>query len=129
EGGRLLAALARAHLVDEYAPGRFALHDLLRQYAGELATEEGESATRAAARRLYDLYLRGVDAAAQALYPVLVRLPLPDAAPWPAFDNQTRASRWLDAERPNLVAAVAHAAGPAPRPGSSLLRGALRGCF
>ncbi len=33
----MLAELTRAHLLAEPAPGRYALHDLLRAYAGELA--------------------------------------------------------------------------------------------
>ena len=33
----LLAELARAHLLAEHAPGRYACHDLLRAYAAELA--------------------------------------------------------------------------------------------
>ena len=36
--GPVLTELARTHLVAETAPGRFALHDLLRAYAAELAT-------------------------------------------------------------------------------------------
>src|SRR5215467_15823592 len=32
---RLLRELARAHLIAEHAPGRYAFHDLLRAYAAE----------------------------------------------------------------------------------------------
>ena len=53
-----LRALARAHLAEERAPGRFALHDLLRAYAAELAErEDGPDRARAAERRLLDHYL------------------------------------------------------------------------
>jgi DNA-binding SARP family transcriptional activator len=90
EGAMTLAVLADRGLIAEYAPGRFALHDLLRRYAADLATAESDGTVRAARRRLHDLYLRGVDAAAEALYPVMVRSPLPDAATGPAFDNPTR---------------------------------------
>jgi DNA-binding SARP family transcriptional activator/tetratricopeptide (TPR) repeat protein len=138
-----LAVLANWHLIDEYTPGRFAFHDLLRTYATQLAAREGEQSGREATRRLYDYYLRGVDAAARALYPVMVRLPVgssaassrpaPGPTAGPAFGNQVSASRWLDAERPNLVAAIANAAGRAAgdsaRPVSWLLADALRGYF
>jgi DNA-binding SARP family transcriptional activator/Tfp pilus assembly protein PilF len=130
-----LAALADWHLIDECTPGRFAFHDLLRTYATELAAREGEQSGREATRRLYDYYLRGVDAAARALYPVMVRLAPggSGAGAGPAFGNQASASRWLDAERPNLVAAIANAAGRAAgdsaRPVSWLLADALRGYF
>jgi DNA-binding SARP family transcriptional activator/tetratricopeptide (TPR) repeat protein len=143
ESARQLAVLAGWQLIDEYAPGRFALHDLLRAYATQLAAKEGEQSSREATRRLYDYYLRGVDAAARALYPVMVRLPAggspagagpttaagPGPVAGPAFGNQASASRWLDAERPNLVAAIAHAAGHSARPVSWLLADAPRGYF
>jgi DNA-binding SARP family transcriptional activator/tetratricopeptide (TPR) repeat protein len=128
ESAEQLAVLAGWHLIDEYTPGRFALHDLLRTYATQLAAREGEQSGREATRRLYDYYLRGVDAAARALYPVMVRLPSASGS-GPAFANQVSASRWLDAERPNLVAAIAHAAGHSARPVSWLLADALRGYF
>ncbi len=132
ESAEQLAVLAGWHLIDEYTPGRFAFHDLLRMYATELAGREGEHSGREATRRLYDYYLRGVDAAARALYPVMVRLPSASGS-GPAFANQVSASRWLDAERPNLVAAIAHAAGrgagDSARPVSWLLADALRGYF
>jgi hypothetical protein len=91
EAASTLAVLADRCLIDEYAPGRFGLHDLLHRYAAELAAAESDCTVRAARRRLHDLYLRGVDAAAQAMYPVMVRSPLPDAASDAAFDNQAGA--------------------------------------
>jgi hypothetical protein len=43
----VLDALARGHLIEQAAPGRYAMHDLLRAYARELAgtedSEEGKS--------------------------------------------------------------------------------------
>jgi DNA-binding SARP family transcriptional activator/Tfp pilus assembly protein PilF len=132
ESAGQLGVLAGWHLIDEYTPGRFAFHDLLRMYATELAGREGEQGGREATRRLYDYYLRGVDAAARALYPVMVRLPSGSGS-GPAFANQISASRWLDAERPNLIAAIAHAAGrgagDSARSVSWLLADALRGYF
>jgi tetratricopeptide (TPR) repeat protein len=52
-----LRALARAHLAEEHAPGRFALHDLLRSYAAELAERDSPDNARTAQRRLLDHYL------------------------------------------------------------------------
>jgi DNA-binding XRE family transcriptional regulator len=49
---RLLAELVRAHLITEHAPGRYALHDLLHAYAGELAADlDSPSSQRAVAHR------------------------------------------------------------------------------
>jgi hypothetical protein len=49
--GPMLAELVRAHLVTERLPGRYALHDLLRTYAGELAASGEPDADRQAAVR------------------------------------------------------------------------------
>lgn len=51
----LLDGLADAHLVTEYAPGRYALHELLRVFAAESAeTYDSPEDRRAARRRLFD---------------------------------------------------------------------------
>jgi DNA-binding SARP family transcriptional activator len=47
EARRLLAELARAHLIVEHVPGRYALHDLLRAYAAEQADDNGSQAGHA----------------------------------------------------------------------------------
>jgi hypothetical protein len=39
---RLLTALARAHLIRPVGPARYAMHDLLRVYAAELAASDGD---------------------------------------------------------------------------------------
>jgi hypothetical protein len=48
EVGSLLAELARAHLIDQPSPDRFAVHDLLRAYAAELAQTRDSEADRVA---------------------------------------------------------------------------------
>jgi DNA-binding SARP family transcriptional activator len=127
----LLDQLASVHLVTEHAPGRYTLHDLLRRYAAEQAASQDRQPDRQAARqRLHDHYLRRVDAADRLLYPHAPRLPLPAADPTAvaeAFDGEEQAAAWLDAERPNLVAAVRHAAEHGPRPHAWRLAYALNG--
>ncbi|MCO5971632.1 AfsR/SARP family transcriptional regulator [Actinoallomurus soli] len=60
----LLAELFRAHLITERAPGRFAMHDLLRVYAAEQArTFDTEAERSAACHRVLDHYLHSADAA------------------------------------------------------------------
>jgi len=133
QAAQLLDRLAAAHLIDQDAAGRFAFHDLLRRYAAERAQQEDTREEREAAiGRLLDWYLHTVDAAARMLYPDKLRLPLPLAeAPRPAtpFRDHSGALVWLDAERPNLLAAVLHAAEQGPRPLAWLLADALRGYF
>ena len=130
---QLLDRLAAAHLIDQDAAGRFAFHDLLRRYAAERAQHEDTREEREAATgRLLDWYLHTVDAAARMLYPDKLRLPLPLAeAPRPAipFHDHRGALAWLDAERPNLLAAVLYAAEHGPRPLAWLLADSLRGYF
>src|SRR5207237_3912847 len=79
--------------------------------------------------RLSAWYLHTADAAARLLYDNMLRLPLPPPEPSPAaplaFAHQSAASAWLDAERPNLVAAVEHG----PRPAAWQLADVLRGYF
>ena len=65
--------------MEEDAPGRFGMHDLLRLYAGDRARAELDTAEREAATgRLCDFYLRAATAAGQVLYPNMQRLPLPE---------------------------------------------------
>jgi tetratricopeptide (TPR) repeat protein len=52
--GPLLDELDRVHLINEVRPGRYAFHDLLREYANELARKTGRDA---ALTRLLDHYL------------------------------------------------------------------------
>ena len=127
-----LARLAAAHLVDQYVPGRYRLHDLLRLYAAERAQELDPREREAAKGRLLELYLRGADEAARLLYPHKLRLPSPgDAGPQgrAPFTGHSQALEWLDLEAPNLLAAVRHAADHGPRPLAFLLADTLRGYF
>ncbi len=112
------------------APGRGArgravhAHDLLRAYAADRAAEEDAEPERVAAlARLFDWYRHTVDAAARLLYPEILRLTAADPGP-AAFTSSTAALAWLDAERPNLVAAVVHGTPGVGWTLSDLLRGA-----
>ena len=108
---RLLDQLTGVHLVDEHAPGRYALHDLVRAYACARADTDGGEVP-AGLDRLYAFYWRAVNEAAELLYPQILRLPAPPdvAAPAITFDDHAHARSWLDAERANMVAAVRQAA-------------------
>ncbi|WP_163573355.1 tetratricopeptide repeat protein [Fodinicola feengrottensis] len=87
---RLLDPLCRGHLVEEDTAGRFGMHDLLRAYAAEKATELPD--LPAALTRLADYYTQ----AAQ----VAVNTALGE-----------RARDWLDRERPHLLAIAPGRAG------------------
>jgi DNA-binding SARP family transcriptional activator/tetratricopeptide (TPR) repeat protein len=111
---RLLRELARAHLITERLPGRYAFHDLLRAYAAEQARETHSQDDRdAAIGRVLDHYLHSGARAALLLdpakEPVALGPPSPGAAPGQPADY-AQAMAWFDAEHQVLLAAVALAA-------------------
>ncbi|HEX6682772.1 MAG TPA: BTAD domain-containing putative transcriptional regulator [Candidatus Limnocylindrales bacterium] len=112
----LLAELTRAGLLTEQAAGRYAFHDLLRVYAGELAhSREPDERRREATDRLLDHYLHTAHAADRLLNPsrdpIAPKLPEPRPGVTPeVFAGHTSAMAWLTAERPVLVAAAEQAA-------------------
>jgi tetratricopeptide (TPR) repeat protein/transcriptional regulator with XRE-family HTH domain len=111
---RLLAELAGCHLVAEPVPGRYALHDLLRAYAGELAhAEDPEPERRAAVRRLLDHRLHTAYAANQLLDPHRDPIDLIPAGagvtPEPVTGT-AQALAWFTVEYAGLLAAIEQAA-------------------
>jgi transcriptional regulator with XRE-family HTH domain/tetratricopeptide (TPR) repeat protein len=110
---RLLDRLTRAHLIEGPRAGRYAMHDLLSEYARELAADDGGDEQRAALTRLLDYYLHAAAAAMDALRRA-ERGQRPESVAatadvtWPTEPDSARA--WLAAELPSLVAAVAYAA-------------------
>jgi tetratricopeptide (TPR) repeat protein/transcriptional regulator with XRE-family HTH domain len=136
---RVLDRLAAAHLLEARGAGRFAFHDLLGLYARRRAAREDAGAERdAAVGRLLGWYLHAADAAARELYPQMLRLSVAAAVvapgsarpgPGPGAGGRAGALAWLDRERPNLVAAVQHAARHGPWSLAWLLADTLRGYF
>jgi tetratricopeptide (TPR) repeat protein/DNA-binding XRE family transcriptional regulator len=114
EAGRMLTALARAHLVQPTGADRYGMHDLLRGYSRELAALDPEEQRRGALGRLLDYYLATASAAMDAAFPAerhrRPRVPA-SATEGPPMTSETAAWAWLDAERASLIAAAAHAAG------------------
>src|SRR5215468_2704282 len=109
---RDLGELYGQHLLTEHAPGRYRLHDLLRQHARALVTADGDTETDAAAGRLLDSYLHTALAAGRHFNRVGTDRPPPGDPPAHAPDVSTfgRAAAWLEAERANLLAAADYAA-------------------
>jgi len=101
EARRSLGVLVRASLIHAGRGGRYGMHDLLRAYAAELATEHDSApARKAALTRLFDHYLAGSVAAMNTLYPE-------DTA---AAGDPEAARSWIEAERPNLAATCTYGA-------------------
>ncbi|MEV7626960.1 tetratricopeptide repeat protein [Actinoplanes sp. NPDC089786] len=106
--------LRRDHLLQEAAPGRYTLHDLVRAYAaGRAGDEDPPSDRRAALTRLFDFYLHTAHAGDRLLYPHrdpvalaparagMVVTPLTDAG---------AAMAWFTAEHAVLLAVAEQAA-------------------
>ncbi|MCG8922105.1 BTAD domain-containing putative transcriptional regulator [Lentzea sp. CC55] len=130
---RRLDRLATANLISNHAPSRYQFHDLLRDYAAErLAFEEGRADSLLALRRLFDWAVRSVDNATAAMKSTLFRFPRPaplDGVVPRTFSTSTEALAWLDCERANLVALVAHCVERDPENSPWQLADALRGYF
>jgi DNA-binding SARP family transcriptional activator/tetratricopeptide (TPR) repeat protein len=109
-----LGRLARAHLIDATQPGRYSLHDLLRDYARELAAEDSQDEPRPALTRLFDYYLQATAEAMGTLYPAERRSGsggTPPARSIPPVTGHPDAARaWLDTQRATLIAVAAQAA-------------------
>ncbi|GLY54972.1 BTAD domain-containing putative transcriptional regulator [Lentzea sp. NBRC 102530] len=124
----LLTVLEIASLVVSAGPGRYRLHDELVRYAAALREEsDSPSEQQAAWTSLLNHYQRGVERCAELLYPGIVRLASAATGPAPRIPGSADALAWLDAERPNLIAAIRHAAEHGPAVMAWQLADALRG--
>jgi DNA-binding SARP family transcriptional activator/tetratricopeptide (TPR) repeat protein len=111
---RLLEDLTDHNLLIQQAPGRYRLHDLIRLHARALADGDPLPSRDCTLDRLLDYYQRTAGRA-DAL---IARRPGPaPAGPAPAYapalPDPEAARAWLRTERPNLMAALHHAAGHA----------------
>jgi DNA-binding SARP family transcriptional activator/tetratricopeptide (TPR) repeat protein len=112
--GRWLRELVSAGLISEHSPGRFSLHDLLREYAAERARSTGTHASRRAAiHRMLDHYLHTALAAVTLLEPQ--QFPITPAGHVAGvtlghFADRRAAANWFETEHPALMAAITLAA-------------------
>ena len=110
----LLDDLYDHHLITEPGPGRYLLHDLLREYARALAAGDDAADSRAAVARLVNYYAHVAAAAGQhiATWTTAGRRPPPGLPPAsaPPMAGSQQAAAWLESERPNLDAVVNYAA-------------------
>lgn len=106
EARRLLHQLGVAHLAEQRRPGRWELHDLLRDLAAELVAADAEAA--AATTRLLDWYAACAVNAFDASRPYLA----PEGAGGPAverFAGPDESAAWILAEQDGLVQAITRA--------------------
>lgn len=112
EASDLVESLVDASLLLQPMPERYQFHDLLRDYAGELAsTSESPADLDAAAERLLEYYLQvsnhPLSMVAGMSYVDLGKRP-PIAVP--ELDTAEKSLAWADAEATNLAAAVERSA-------------------
>lgn len=111
----LLEQLMDSHLVEQHELGRYALHDLVRQFARRLAEQDGPASApeeEAAVVRLLDYYVAATDAACRARHPGQVPVrPGEDAvvAHLPDLAGPDEAEEFLDREQNSLVLAAEQA--------------------
>jgi tetratricopeptide (TPR) repeat protein len=109
----VLAELTGASLLAEPTSGRYAVHDLLRDYATQLAhTIDTDEQRHAATGRILDHYLHTAYPADRLLNPAGDPIPLdpPRAGVTPQqLDDYAQAWGWFIGEHQVLLAAVAHA--------------------
>ncbi|MGO9082419.1 MAG: ATP-binding protein [Streptosporangiaceae bacterium] len=110
-----LQQLARAHLIQSTGPGRYAMHDLLRGYAHELAeAHDSEQEQRAALTTLFDHYLHTAAIAMDAAFPAeRSRRPAVPPAPAtavPVLADEAAALAWLAADLACLVTVTVYTA-------------------
>ena len=109
-----LDELTRTHLLEEYIPGRWRFHDLLRVYSAERAEVEDTSGERMGAlRRVFGWYLAGSGEASSVLMPQRRRMRLSvirKVQNAPDFESAKAALEWCEVERGNLLAVIREAA-------------------
>ncbi|MFR9774530.1 ATP-binding protein [Micromonospora sp. MS34] len=109
----MLDELLDQHLIEEVEPGRYRMHDLMRQYSAELSRDLDGARDRAeAAERLLDHVLHEVVSRAQSLEPLALprhlRLDAPRRSDLIGRSDPADVE-WLERERSNLLALIASA--------------------
>ncbi|MFL6139688.1 MAG: ATP-binding protein [Frankiaceae bacterium] len=103
----LLRALLAAHLVQEYQPNRYRMHDLLRIFAREcLDRDESPAGHQAAVSRLLGWFLRTANAASQMIAPLRRSMLLATEADESLFQTYHEALEWFSVEHRNIAAAI-----------------------
>lgn len=111
----VLRELENASLVQQHAPGRYRMHDLIRLFAGDPDhRREGDEPREAALRRVIGFYATIAHAADRLLDPHRPPIRLGQPAPGVHLQPPSDASlamTWLETEHPTLLAAHDAAAG------------------
>lgn len=111
---KLLDRLVEANLLQAFGDGRYAMHDLVRDYANELVeTASPVEEREAAIARLDSWYIHTAERARKALTGAAAAVELGDLEPrvhCPDFSNHQQATAWFAAERVATFALIADSA-------------------
>ena len=109
---RTLDVLFDYHLIEEPVPGRFTFHDLVREYAADLATPEPDR--RLALGRLLDYYLCLADQADRVVHPFGRRISVPRGAitprALPPLRTRSECMARLETDKSSLLGIARYAA-------------------
>jgi tetratricopeptide (TPR) repeat protein len=104
-----LAELRAGSLIEERTPGRWWMHDLLKEYASECLQQDDPEQVNIARENLCKFYLSASAKAVDQIAPFRERIPSalpPTSAQVPDFANREDAMTWLEAERTNLIETI-----------------------
>ncbi|MEV0298336.1 tetratricopeptide repeat protein [Nocardia sp. NPDC050710] len=106
-----LDALYTDHLIDETTPGRYRLHDLVREYTRKLTVRDKEAERERAVGRLLDYYRCAARNGEHRLRRLADGEPDPPRTPphFPPFPDRATAFAWALTERANLLSYVDYA--------------------
>ncbi len=123
-----LTRLARVHLLTRMAHDRYTMHDLLRDYALEMALEHESQQDRDLGLHHYFAWQLATCSFAVALVtPSAIQLPLPgEYAVDQRLSTHDEAQAWLNQEFNNLLATITHCAEHGPAQVAWLLTDYLR---
>ncbi len=107
---RGLEDLYDRYLLAESSRGRFGFHDLIRQFAQDLAAGDPPVERRAATDRLLDYYLHTARTADRYLGQRVPEVAVMPPAHVPELATRTQALSWMETERLNLHASAQDAA-------------------
>lgn len=105
EAGATLRALERVSMIEQHAPGRYRLHDLVKLFALGQARRLPAETQDAARRRLIDFYLHTAHSADVLLEPHRPPISLAPPAPGTRVRPVPDPMAWFAAEHANLLAA------------------------
>lgn len=104
---KALRALEDHSLIDRHAGGRYAMHDLVRDYAATTAHDHlPEPVLRAALERVIDFYLHTAHTAERLLYPHREQIRLKPSTPGThahPLSGHPAALAWMDIHHPHLL--------------------------